>query len=475
MATVACGTRVSHDTKAAAVAAAGLGPGGARTAAGAGGSSGAGDGAAAGDASLQGSGQTANASAAGGGGAGGSSSGGGGGGATAAAAGDSAGTEKGGASDVGITATSVSVGNVSTLSGPVPGLFAGAVTGVQAFFAYQNSLGGVNGRQLKLVVRDDNFDAGQHKAQNIDLINKVFAMVGTFSLYDDAGGDELIKANVPDVGHALSQGRQKWPINFSEQPQIPGWRLGPLNYYKQHYPDAVKAVGTIVGDIPSAVDSWNGKKAAMQSLGYNIVYEGRAQPTPTDYTADIVRMRQRGVKMVDITALDVKGLARVAKQMLQQNFKPEIFVTGGIGYDANLIELAGADAVEGLINDQTQAMYLGEDAATIPEVKLFQTWLNKVKPGAKADVFTIFSWTSARLFVQALKSAGANPTRASLLNELKKIDNYDSNGILAPGGPASKRPPNCYILLKIHQGKYSRLDSPGYRCNDGGYFRPAGT
>src|SRR5205823_11626604 len=64
----------------------------------------------------------------------------------------------GGATDVGVTGESITLGNVSTLSGPIPGLFQGAVLGAQAFAAYANSQGGVFGRRLKVEVRDDQFD-----------------------------------------------------------------------------------------------------------------------------------------------------------------------------------------------------------------------------------------------------------------------------------------------------------------------------
>ena len=45
----------------------------------------------------------------------------------------------GGNSDVGVTANSITLANVSLLTGPVPGLFKGAKDGTQAFFNYQNS------------------------------------------------------------------------------------------------------------------------------------------------------------------------------------------------------------------------------------------------------------------------------------------------------------------------------------------------
>src|SRR5580704_17103827 len=50
----------------------------------------------------------------------------------------------------GITAKTVTVGSISDISSPAAGLFAGAKTGTEAYFAYVNSQGGVNGRKLIL-------------------------------------------------------------------------------------------------------------------------------------------------------------------------------------------------------------------------------------------------------------------------------------------------------------------------------------
>ena len=112
--------------------------------------------------------------------------------------------DNGGATDIGVTGDAVRLGNVSTLSGPVPGLFRGAVIGTQAVVAYQNSLGGIHGRRLVLDVRDDQLDSAQNRAATRDLVDKVFAFAGSFAVYDDASAAEVEKSGIPDVTPTLS-------------------------------------------------------------------------------------------------------------------------------------------------------------------------------------------------------------------------------------------------------------------------------
>src|SRR5437879_5779901 len=137
--------------------------------------------------------------------------------------------DNGGATDVGVTATQISLGNISTLSGPVPGLFAGAVYGTQAWVAYQNSLGGINGRKIRLDVRDDQFDTGQNRAQTDEAIAKDFSLVGSFSLYDDAAIPEIEKAGVADLHIPLASAAQTSPNNFAVNPVKRGTPTGPWN------------------------------------------------------------------------------------------------------------------------------------------------------------------------------------------------------------------------------------------------------
>ncbi|TMK85013.1 MAG: hypothetical protein E6G57_14275 [Actinobacteria bacterium] len=174
------------------------------------------------------------AAGAAGGAAGGSTSKSGGGTAQAQGAASSCGAS-GGNTDVGVTGNSITLANVSLLTGPVPGLFKGAKDGTQAFFNYQNSLGGVCGRKLQLDARDDQFDANQNKAQYQDAIGKDFGFVGSFSVVDEGGASVLAAhPDVPDAAYALSHAhfnlpnrRSSWRTPSRQRTRLPVSRRRP--------------------------------------------------------------------------------------------------------------------------------------------------------------------------------------------------------------------------------------------------------
>jgi ABC-type branched-subunit amino acid transport system substrate-binding protein len=376
----------------------------------------------------------------------------------------------GGATDVGVTATSITVGNISDLGGPVPGLFQGGPYGTQAYFDYINSQGGVYGRRLQLKVNDDQLDCSQNQAEYQNLVNEVFAFVGSWSLNDSCGAQVLAAHPVPAIQQALSTQFQKLPGSFSVNPYNAGAPTGYFEYFKAKYPDAIKSVGTIVGNQASAVQSWKYFKATMESLGYVIKYEDYFPPAQSNFTADVIRMRQAGIKMVFILAVNAPDLAIFSQEAHQQGWKPDVFVAP-IGYFGSYISQSGGpEVVEGQWMPVVQAMFLGEDAASVPEVALFDKWIKQGFPNFPIDQFAGTSWSNAALFVEALKKAGPQVTRAKLLAAISQIHSYGDNGMFPEIDVASKKNGNCYLLLRIHNGKYVKVDDPpkGFRC-DGTY------
>jgi ABC-type branched-subunit amino acid transport system substrate-binding protein len=377
----------------------------------------------------------------------------------------------GGATDVGVTANEIKVGWVGTLTGPVPGLFRGALIGTQAFMAYQNSQGGLYGRRIRVVPADDALDSGKNRAGHLQLKDQVLAFVGSFSVNDDGGISVLRDCGCPDIGAALTRAHAALPNTFSPQPQRPGWRTGGLNYFKQRYPrEVIEHVAFFNAAVQSAREIAADQRKVMEALGYKIVYSREVQPNETNFTGDVIQMRNRGVRMLTFQG-DVGNMARLATAMYQQNFKVDLPNWGNAIYDSNLFKMAPKQAFEGSMLDQVYALFLGEDAASIPEVALFNQWMRRIDPNQPIDLFSMYGWISARLFVEAAQKVGPQLTRARLLDTLRGMGTWDANGMIAPVNVGQKRPSDCGMVFTVRDGKFVRVrPATGWDCGSGGYM-----
>ncbi len=372
------------------------------------------------------------------------------------------------ASTTGITSKSVTVGNVSIVSGPVPGLFEGAPTGVKAYFDMINAQGGVDGRKLLVDSKDDAFSGQQNQTETQDAINSDFALVGSFSLFDGYGCAALASDTaVPDVSVTLDAGTNALPNDFSAQPLSGKGTLGPVDYYKKHYPKDT-TVGAIVSDVASAKTQMAQQFAGLKSEGYKIGYVDDVNPLQSDFTTDVINMKNAGVNAVDLGGVDWQDAAIFVENAATQNWHPGLIFSTGPAYADQFISHAGGPAVtNGIQIGQVYALYLGEDAKKVPAVKQFDTWVKKVNSSWVPDLDTLFGWASAEMFVQALKAAGPHPTRGAVMAQLEKTTSFNANGIMGGSDPAAKTVSPCFLMAGIKNGTYVRElpTSGGFDCN----------
>lgn len=376
-----------------------------------------------------------------------------------------------------MTSNAVHIANITTLT---DGLFKGALVGAQAYAAYVNSQGGVNGRKLVVDSYDDNFAGATNLQETQAALQSDFATVGNFTL-EDSFGEKILAENpgFPNVSQNLSLAATELPNSFSPSVVLNGYPLGPLAYFKQKYPQAIKHVGTLVSALPEGVAAWNSEKAAMLHLGYNVQYDSQYATSQFDFTPNVIAMRNAGVQIVFLENLTESYASSFIKDLNEQNFHP-ILVLGSSSYSEALVSASGGpSAIDGTFMWQSSALYLGEDSGSIPAVSTFLSWVKKTDPGFTPDYYTLAGWTSADLFTQALRNAGKNPSRGSELAALKKITSYNAGYMLGTSNPADKQPTHCYVVSKIENGQYQRIDDPptsgpshGYRCDLSYYIAP---
>ena len=379
-------------------------------------------------------------------------------------------------SSPGVTPTSVTVGQVDDLSSPVPGPFISAEDGTKAYFAYINSQGGINGRKLILDVGDSTFQGGVVATETGSQIRHDFALVGGFSILDSSEKPLIDLAHVPDITLPLDPNMVTDRYVYSPLPNvIDDVPLGIFKYLKHKYPQGVKKVGIIWENAtPATVATEHAFEAAMKSVGFRILYDHGVGPFYTDFLPDIIDMQHAGVQMFVGLELPDSFAATLDKQMQQQNFKP--INVEGVAYSNQLLALAGS-AADKMYIYQPYALYLGQDAKTVPAVNLFVKWVKRVDSHAAFAIESVYGWTSAELFANALKQAGNPPTRAGLISALNKVTEFNSGGLIPPSDPAQNIPSNCFLLAQVQDGHIKRVaptPPTGFYCPSGGYLPAPG-
>ena len=373
----------------------------------------------------------------------------------------------------GVTAHSVTVGQVDDLSSPIPGLFKGAEEGTEAYFAYINSMGGVNGRKIHLDAQDSTFQGGQVATTTAAQTKSDFALVGGFTLLDEAEQPIIDLAHMPDVTISLSPGLVTDPNLYSPVPNpIGNYPLNFFKYFASKYPQAVKKVGIIWENATaSTTANEDAVESGMKAAGWKIVYDHGVGPFDTNFLPDIISMKSKGVKIFFSTELPDNYAATLAKQFQQQNFQAVNIEAAA--YSSQFLKLAGSSA-NNMYIEQGDALYLGQDAKTVPAVALFDKWMKKTTPNPNFEIESVFGWTSAELFAQALAQAGNPPTRAGLFRALNKVTLFNAGGLIPPSDPAAGVPSGCFLLAQVQHGVIKRVaptPPTGFYCGNPGFDR----
>jgi len=378
----------------------------------------------------------------------------------------------GGATDVGVTATSLTVGTIADQSGPQPGLFDGAIAGVRAYFAYVNSTGGVHGRTLKTKVVDSQLQCNATTNAYESLVDETFASVGGIQLYDNCGAAVLREhPEWPDVSFALNPEHSAAPSTFQVQPSVPGGRPGPALAFAKAFPEVKKAVGAMYPDVAGARAQWDQYRQTIEANGFEVVYEAVVSPTQVDYTQYVIAMRQAGVQMVVMLNSAINN-AKFVNAAIQQRWSPKVIQAQGTIYEKAFSD--ALDAVPGyLYTELGFAMYRNPEERRIPGVALFQDWMARTAPDQALDQFAVYGWSLAGLFVKALRDAGPRAERATLISALKGIHSFDAEGLVISGDPGRRKPFACYVLAHLESnGTWKRWNSPatGARCDAPYYY-----
>jgi branched-chain amino acid transport system substrate-binding protein len=353
------------------------------------------------------------------------------------------------AADPGVSAKEIVLGYSGPLTGSAGQVYGKIPGAMKAYFDHINANGGVYGRKIKLVVRDDKYLPTLAATQTTNLIlnDKVFALVGALGTATHSKAytaASLAKKNVPDLfvntGFSGFANKAKYPTTFTILPSYAMEAKIMAKFIKDTPTLAPQASFLIAQDDEFGVDGVNGFKLAGHKFsGKDILYpqggltSALAEGALTQLSAAPGKPVLVLFGTTDSTATILKAAEKLS---LVSKFT---WIAGSVGGDANTLLALGVKPAT--INGILAASFFPDAKdATDSYVSAFMSINSQYNKGVSFDNIVLQGMNSAMLTVQSLRAAGKNLTRTGLIKAVEsKGAGFASAGLVPLNFSGSSR------------------------------------
>ncbi len=357
----------------------------------------------------------------------------------------------GGSSTVrGVSPNSIHVAVFNDQSNTVlPGLEKEFVQFANAFAAWCNASGGINGRHVVI----DNRDAALFNAAQVtnEACQNDFMAVGggmaldqpAVSVREGCGLGQISGYTVSDASSTSTL--QVNPNNINPKYQTAGWFLT----LAKKYPQAVKNAAFGAENSASILEPEHKYQAAAQDQGWNVKTFQIAPINVTDWTPYVQQLATGGYQAV--WPSDTGNLTPYLQAMNTIGYHPAFLIAGTQFYNQSTIK-----ALQGL---KVPPLYIEtnwwplEMASQSPGTEQLVQVMHKY---AKGDAVNFDDEEAAEAWLLWAKSAsacGANLTVSCVLNNAAAAKNWSAGGIQAPQAQLTMSNENpvpgpCFALLQ---------------------------
>jgi ABC-type branched-subunit amino acid transport system substrate-binding protein len=320
--------------------------------------------------------------------------------------------------ETGVTSTQIKLGITLPLTGAASPGYNKIGNAMNAYFKYVNDNGGVYGRKVTLIQKNDEYSPQLSIAKTNELIlkDKVFALVGPLgtanftSVHKSVG---IAKRGVPSLflntGFSGFANKKAYPTTFMALPSYAMEAKIISQFLKENH--AGKKLGVVYQNDEFGIDGMGAFKAAGIKFDVTIPYTSGSQSVATAQTwvsqlaaggAQVVVFF--GVTSATAPLLGVAAGARYAPQ----------WILGSVGADPVTLRALGVPLAV-LNGAQTPAGNPSPNDTSDEYVKQFQEINTKYNAGTAFDDYVLQGMNIGLMTVQALRAAGPKLTRKGLI------------------------------------------------------------
>ena len=330
------------------------------------------------------------------------------------------------ADEIGVTADRILFGQAAAMSGPSSALGLKMRQGILAAFAEVNAKGGVHGRKLELISRDDGYDPDRSVLQTFRLIDedKVFALIGAVGTPTSLVTVPIAKAqNVPMIGPFTGAGFLREP-DLNNVVNIRASYSAEAEAWVKHLTEDrhIKRIAIFYQDDSYGRDGLAGVKLALEKRGMALAAEATYERS-TKAVASAMRALKRAEPEAVVMVGTYAPCAEFIKLARQSGFNPAFVNISFVGAVALAQEL-GREG-EGVIVSQVVPFPWD---ASIKVVADYQAAQRLLDPELEPDFVSLEGYLSGRLAAAALEMAGPDPSREGLLRVINEVGQFDIGG-----------------------------------------------
>jgi branched-chain amino acid transport system substrate-binding protein len=371
----------------------------------------------------------------------------------------------------GITKTQVVLGATGPLSGS-EAAYEPVLSGAKAYFDYVDAHGGVNGRKIVYKIADDQYDP----VQTVSQTQKLVEQDGVFAIFNSVGTEHAIavrdylnQRKVPQLfvgsgAATIAADHKKYPwtmgllASFVGEGQLDGRQIA-----KQH-PNAKIAV--LYENDEYGNELLSGLKKGLGKRAGQIVASASYALLDTSVLPQVQQLHASGADTFVIFALPAQA-AQAFVDASKLGWKPYEYVTS-VSIDPAVMKIVrlSSDAQTGVgaqslafLHDPTNPTQKASAGVKL-YLQIMKRYLPNEDPNAVAHIYGMMA---AYAMVDALKHAGKNPTRASLLRAATHLD--ETNPFLLPGlklqtSPTDYLPQSRMYRVVYQHGFWNVLGRP---------------
>ncbi len=343
------------------------------------------------------------------------------------------------------------IGQPADLSGPQKASVKEMTDAARAYFDKVNKAGGVNGSRITLLSVDDGFDPKKSAAVATELIQKnvLLLALGRGTANAEAVMKVAQESKVPVVGYVggslvLHTPPKRYFFNLR-----PPYRLEAERAIGQLVAQGSSRIATAYTDDAFGKDAVEGFKDGMKAAKLEaaaVVTIPRGETKVDDQVAKIMAAKADSVVGICIP----KVCAAMAKTLRSAGYTGKFLSLSNTSATSYVTELG--EAARGVIVTQ---VFPAPDSVAVALSNEFQKLADEYK--FEKSYTSMEGFINAKVIVEAIKRAGANPTREGIVKALETMRKYDMGGYVLTYGPDDRSGSDVVNLTIIgRDGRFMR-------------------